>query len=160
MARTTILKWIVGISLAGVLLILGLTGGVWGTTYTADAGIDANPSINAVYPAIVAAGSPDKVIVITGSNFGNKDDTGVRLVANGFDQILRPIAVVQDGLSVNITHTLMTEPIVYNLTVVRSDLPSIPTIPIVPIWDHESNVLTFTVIQALNFYLPIISIKP
>ncbi|OGN98614.1 MAG: hypothetical protein A2Z71_11040 [Chloroflexi bacterium RBG_13_50_21] len=161
MLATNKIKWSISIILGGLLLVLALIGGNWGTSYAASAPDCAVPSITLVNPSVVPSGSPDTVIVITGSNFGNIDDTRVRLQGSGgLDVILtQPLAVYPTALSVTVTDTLLTEPNLYILTVVKSchAPPTIPVLPLFPDWDVESNEVPFTVYAAEYFYLPIIA---
>jgi hypothetical protein len=150
------LKWLGSIILAGVFLVMAVIGSDWGTNYTANASVNADPIIYLIQPPKVPVRSPDKIIVVSGLNFGDKDNTGVRLSRDGFDTVLRAIDVGGGGISVSVTNTLMTETTVYTLTVVRSDYPSIPSVPLYPEWDHESNSLPFTIFQAEEYFLPII----
>lgn len=142
--------------LAGVLLTLALMGGKWGTRYSANASVVVAPHIESIVPSLVPAGSPDTTLIIIGSNFGDKSDTRVRLTGVGVDKILEPIDIVPDGMSVLITDTLLVDPTFYIITVVKSNKPSIPTIPITP-WDEESNPAAFFVYGASYIHLPIIT---
>ncbi len=159
MLTTTKIKWLGSITLAGIFVILALIGGDWGTTYTANASVNANPTITSILPSKVPVRSPNKVVVIYGSIEGTEDDTAVRFTGNGYDQMLHPPEVYPDGLSVTVTDTLMTVPTVYTVTVVTSGREEGHTIPELPIWpfDLVSNVLTFTVFQADEYFLPIIN---
>jgi hypothetical protein len=156
MLTTTKIKWLGCIIIAGVLVMLALIGGNWGKDYTANAQVENDPIIYAVLPPRVPVRSPDRVIVVAGLYFGTITDTWVRLNGNGVDVVLRPISIESDGVSVIVTDTLMTEPVVYNLTVVRSIPGTIPKGPFDPLWDVQSNVLDFTVFQAEEYFLPII----
>jgi hypothetical protein len=156
MLATTKIKWLASIILAGILFCLALTGGKWGTSYAATAD-GPDPLIYSVLPPKVPVRSPDKVIVVAGLYFGGPINTGVRLQGNDFDKVLPTIAVQGNAISAVVTDTLMTEVTVYTLTIVRSDAGTIPVVPLMPPYDHESNPLTFTVFQAEEYFLPIIS---
>jgi hypothetical protein len=132
-----------------------LTGGKWGTSYAATED-GPNPIIYLIQPSKVPVRSPDKVIIVSGLNYGGATNTGVRLQGNNFDKVLPTIAVQANAISALVADTLMTEATVYTLTVVRSDAGTIPVVPLVPPYDHESNVLYFTVFQAEEYFLPII----
>jgi hypothetical protein len=148
-------KWIGTIVLAGFLLVSALLGGKWGTSYAADAAVSAPPVIYGIIPAAVPAGSSDKLIIISGANFGDVTDTAVRIKGTVVDQILVPEAVIPDGISVYIPADLLVNPTVYLITVVKSTQQSIPTIPITP-WDEQSNPWPFKVFEPINTYLPVI----
>jgi hypothetical protein len=155
MLATTKIKWLTSIILAGILLGLALMGGKWGTSYAATSD-GPSPIIYSVLPPKVPVRSLDKVIVVAGLYYGGNTNTGVRLQGNNFDKVLHTIAVQDNAISVLVTDTLMTEATVYTLTVVRSDADTVPVIPLVPPYDHESNPLDFTVFQAEEYFLPII----
>jgi hypothetical protein len=159
MFATSKIKWFGSIIFASFLIALALTGGNWGTNYAAGASINANPIINEIFPSKVPAGSPNTVIVVSGSGFGDVTNTGVRLLNSGYDNILHPIQVYPDALSVTVPDTLLTVPTTYILSVVRSTYPSVPTIPLIPAWDVESNSLPFVVFQAKYLYLPIVTLN-
>ena len=156
MLTTTKIKWLGSIVLASVLLALAFMGGSWGKVNSADASVNADPIIYLVQPARVPVRSPDKIIVVSGLNFGGPVNTGVRLQGNNIDIVLQTIAAQDNGISALVTDILMTESTVYTLTVIRSDPGSVPSIPLVPPYDRESNPLTFTVYQAEEFFLPLI----
>jgi hypothetical protein len=156
MFATSKLKWFASLLLGGVLLALALTGGKWGTTYSASASIADAPHIDSIDPSLVPSGSPDIVMIIFGSNFGDTTDTRVRLLGNGMDLILAPLVVIQNGISVVISDTLLVNPTFYSITVLKSTKHTIPTIPPSP-WDQESNPAAFFVYGASYIHLPIIS---
>jgi hypothetical protein len=153
------IKWLGSIILAGVLLVLALMGGDWGTNFTASASANADPIIYLIQPSTVPVRSPSRVIVVSGLNFGTRDDTAVRLSGGGIDNILYPINVQSNGLSVTVEDIYMTESTVYSLTVVISGRPDGHTLPELPLWpfDLQSNALDFTVFQAEEYFLPMIS---
>lgn len=150
------IKWIGSLILAAALLWLAMVGGKWGISYAAEAGINVAPHIDAIYPSAVAAGSPDTIMIISGTNFGNMSDTRVRLYGIGVDLFLTPKQVFSTGISVNITDTLLTDPILYIVTVVKSNIQTVPTLPITP-HDEVSNQVNFTVFEPKFIYLPYIS---
>ena len=155
MVATSRFKWFGSIVLAGILLILALMGGKWGTNYSATAGVYIAPFIDSIIPSAVPAGSPDTVVEISGSNFGTLDDTRVRLTGTGVDQLFVPGAISPDQISVTITSTLLIEPQQYIVTVIKSISGTMPTLPIPP--DVEiSNPVPFTVYSP-SLYLPIIT---
>jgi hypothetical protein len=152
-------KWLVTFILAGSLLMLALGGGNWGTSYSASASVNVPPIIDSINPSAVAAGSPNTTMIISGSNFGNTIDTRVWITGTGLEDILTPAAVIQDGMSVVISDTLLVFPNLYIIRVIKSvsgGSPTIPTIPNPP--DTEiSNPVPFVVFEAKYFYLPILS---
>ena len=156
MYSTSKIKWFGSIILASIILILALMGGEWGTNYSASAAVNVPPYIVSIDPSAVLAGSPYKVMVITGQSFGDMTDTRVRLTAVGYDDILAPLLVFPDAISVVIPAALLIEPKVYTVTVVMSTADTVPTIPITP-WDEESNPVPFTVYEGQFHYLPIIN---
>jgi hypothetical protein len=155
MSETSKIKWVGSIVLAGTLLVMALLGGNWGTNYSASASALALPHIDSIIPSAVPAGSPDTIMIIIGSNFGNVNDTAVRLKGITIDEIILPQQVLPNGISVNIPSTYLTDPALYIVTVVKSTLPSIPTVPITP-WDQESNQVSFSVFAAQFIHLPFI----
>jgi hypothetical protein len=158
MFSTSKIKWFGSIVLAGCLLTLALMGGNWGTTYPANASVAAVPVITSIDPSKVPAGSADTIVIISGSNFGNMDTTRVRLTNTDTDLLLKPLQVLpNEGVSVNITDTLLVSPTLYIVTVIKSEPGSIPTLPIVPPYDLISNPLPFFVYGASNILLPIIT---
>lgn len=152
------IKCLVSIILAGFLLALALLGGNWGMSYTAEASTNADPFLASISPSRVAARSADKVIVAYGLNFGVITDTGFRLTDSDYDNILLPISVVPNGLSVRIDSALLTEPTVYTTTVVVSGREEGHTIPVLPLWpfDLQSNPLLFTVFEPDRMFMPLI----
>lgn len=155
MTKTSKFKWIGGIILAGILLSLGLLGGDWWTSSTLSASAHPYPNINQIIPSSVPVGSIDKVIIISGTIVGNEDDTRIRFVSNGSNYLLKPIQVYAYGISVAVPNTLMTEATVYTVSVIVSDVGTIPTIPLWPGIDLPSNELKFTVFVPKEYFLPI-----
>ena len=157
MSTTSKTKWVASIIVCGILLILSLMGGKWGTTYAANDIADDVPHIDFIAPDKILAGPSDKTIFISGSNFGNNSDTAVRVTGNGTDQILPGGLIYPNSIWVSISSSLLVNPITYNITVVVSygEPPSIPTIPITP-WDEESNPVPLTVIEGYHLYSPLI----
>jgi hypothetical protein len=155
MLATSKIKWFGSIILAGILLVLALIGGNWGTSYSANASVAAAPIITSIRPPAVLAGSGNTIIIISGSNFGSLiTPIQVRLTMLGIDRLLTPLQVLPNGISVIIPADLLTVPAVYTLTVLKSNLGTIPTIPTPP--DVEiSNPLPFMVYKEA-FYHPII----
>lgn len=149
-------RWLISLILGGVLLLMALMGGNWGSDYSARASIDANPVIDYIVPSLIPAGSPDTVIIIGGSNFGNIYNTRVRIKGDSQDKMLKPKYIISTGISVNITDTLMVNPTVYELRVYRSDYYTIPSIPTFPEWDKSSNPVNLTVYEPIPVFLPII----
>jgi hypothetical protein len=158
MVYTSKIKWFGSIILAGTLLVLAVMGGKWGTNFSASAGVNLMPYIESINPTSVPAGSPYKIMIIIGSGFGDMTDTRVRLTSEGFDQLLVPLQVLPDGISVVIPADLLTEPKVYTVTVVWSSVHSIPVLPPTE-WDEESNPKPFTIFSPFT-YLPIITVSP
>lgn len=155
MSATLKIKWVGSFILAACLLLLAMIGGKWGVSYAAEVETIIPPHIDVIYPNAVAAGSSGTVLIIAGSNFGSIEDTRVRVSGIDFDQILTPMSVESDGISVTITQNLLTDPFIYIITVIRSDLPSIPTLPVTP-HDYSSNQVFFTVFEPHYINLPII----
>lgn len=155
MLTYTRIKWIAGVALAGILLVLAMIGGKWGTTYDANASINAIPVIYQIFPSRIMAGSGTTTLVISGANFGDKNTTRVRVVGTGVDLLREPIQVLTGGVSATISDTLLVSPTVFEITVVKSSVESIPTMPITP-WDEESNAVALIVFEANRSYLPLI----
>jgi hypothetical protein len=156
MFATSKIKWFGSIILAGTLLVLALMGGKWGTNYSASASVNATPVIDYIQPSALPAGSLYRVMIIFGSNFGNLQDTTVRLTGVGVNQTISPIMVIPDGISLLIPADLLDVPTLYLVTVIVSDYDTIPTIPITP-HDHESNPVPFTVYEGQFIHLPIVT---
>src|SRR4030042_5016590 len=116
MFATSKMKVLGSIILAGPFLVLAVLGGNWGTSYSASASVAAAPYIASIIPSAVPAGSPETTIIISGSNFGNLNDTRVRLSGIGIDELLTPTSVIQGGISVRIPAALLTQPNLYILT--------------------------------------------
>jgi hypothetical protein len=112
------------------------------------------PIIASIDPFIVDAGSPDITLIIIGSNFGDINDTRVRL--KGFDTLLIPLQVLSNGISIKITADQLAKPNIYILTVIKSTIHEIPGIPLTP-YDQESNPVPFTVFGTRYIYIPIIT---
>jgi hypothetical protein len=93
MVATSRFKWFGSIVLASFLLIQAVIGGKWGTDYSASAGVYAAPFIESIIPTAVLAGSPDRLVLIIGSDFGSMDDTRVRLTGTEVDVLLVPLAI-------------------------------------------------------------------
>ena len=156
MLASSKIKWIGSIFLAGIFLALSMMGGNWGTTYTADASMYAVPHISSIVPAAVPAGSSDTGIIIFGSNFGNVTDTRVWLTSTGFEELITPMVVTNTAISLVLSDTLLVEPKLYIVTVIKSVVQTVPTLPPVPIKDEISNGVPFTVYEARSTYLPVI----
>ena len=151
------IKWLGSIILAGILLVLAMMGGKWGTSYAADDNVNAAPIITAIIPSVIKVGSPDTVVIVVGSDFGNMGDTRVRLVGNGVDQIVEEtLQVIPNGISIRIPAALLAGPNLYTLTVIKSSKNTIPTIPLWPPYDEVSNGITLTVYVPQLTYLPCI----
>jgi hypothetical protein len=132
-------------------------GGNWGTTYAADDQVNAAPIIDRIQPSAVRVGSPYIVMIIHGENFINDGFTRVKLTAPGFVEMLEPPQqILPDGISQVILPDLLDEPIIYTVTVVHSIAQTIPTIPIVPPYDEESNPVPFAVYVPQYAYLSIV----
>ena len=151
-------KWIVSLILGGTLLVLALIGGKWHTTYAADAGINQVPTITSISPEAVPAGRGDLTLVITGSGFGTSVDfIRVWLHDVDHDYIAAPLFVIDNGISVVITDTLMVAPDTYTIKVVKSNSLSVPTVPPDPDYDEVSNAVDFVVFTPFDIYIPIIN---
>ena len=152
------IKWLGTFILAGILLTLAMVGGNWGTSYSASAYVDAPPYIDSIDPFAVQAGSPYIVVIISGGNFGtDRDSIRVRLTGDGVDDMLEPLVVLPDGLSVAIDAPYLEVPRSYTITVVKSIYHTIPTIPTIPPSDEVSNPIPFLVYEPLFLYLPVIN---
>jgi hypothetical protein len=156
MFKASKIKWFGSIVLAGILLILALFGGEWGTNYTASASVYVAPVINYIDPSAVQVGSPDISMEIWGSNFGNLVDTRVRLVGGGIDQLFAPIIAGPTRIVITIPALLLDQPALYTLTVIKSKIGTIPTIPTIPNPpnDEISNPALFRVFEP-SMYLPL-----
>jgi hypothetical protein len=152
------IKWVASIILGGILLVLGMAGGNWGTSFAADASVNVAPLIDHIQPSAVPAGSPYRVMIIYGENFGtSRQAIRVRLTSTGIDILLdEPLQVLPDGISQVIPADYLIEPIVYTLTVIRSNPGTVPILPPNPIYDEESNPVPFIVYEPLPMPLPII----
>ncbi len=151
------MKWLAALVLAGALLLLTLVGGDWGTTYTVKAEDVTALSITQLWPDSVPYGQIQNVLmIISGTNFGNVSNTGVRVKNQTVDNIYAPLSVTPDGtgLSVVLPYTIRLTPTVYDITVVVSTQNTMPTVPTLPAWDVESNALPFVVYQPQYTYLP------
>ena len=157
MFTTSKIKWFGSIILAGILLVLAIFGGKWGTSYVAGASVNVAPIITAINPSSVPAGSPDTWLIIWGSNFGTLLDTRVRLTGVGFDQLFTPREIRQDRIIVILPASLLVDPNLYTLTVIKSKYGTIPTIPTIPVPpdDEISNPVPFTVFERQLMYLPL-----
>lgn len=156
MFATTKSKWLLSIILAGILLALSLSGSKWGRIYAAQASVNAAPVIHFIAPIAVPAGSPDRVLIIDGANFGT--DAGciaIWLKDLQNDYIEYPQVVIDDGISVIIHANLLVNPNRYLLAVVKGTCYSIPTVPPDPQWDLVSTPVDFTVYAPIYGYLPI-----
>ena len=152
-------KWILSIILGGILLVLGLAGGSWQITYAADgAAVNADPIINFIYPNKVPAGSDNVMMVIAGENFGYVEDfIRVWVQDQTYNYTITPVNVIDTGIGVIITDTLLVSPNLYTIRVVKSNGQSIPTIPPNPIYDQVSNAVDFLVYQPRYIFMPLIT---
>ena len=155
MSVTSKIKWLASIVLAAVLLTLALMGGKWGTSYAANAGVYVAPIIDVIRPNWAPVGSPDKLVIITGSNFGNDpNDVRVRVTGTFTDCLIAPLQVIDTGISFVITDTLLIEPAAYSLMVMKSTIHTVPILPIPPNMEI-SNPVDFYVIVPITVYLPL-----
>jgi hypothetical protein len=151
-------KWILSLILGGMFLVLAVVGGKWETSYAADAGLTANPEIHNIYPTELPAGSGNVMMIISGANFGETEDfirVWIKDLTHNYKAA--PIQVIDTGLSVIITDTLLVAPNTYTITVVKSNGQSVPTVPPDPIYDQVSNNAYLWVYQPLYGYLPLIT---
>ena len=160
MATVSRNKWIISFILGGILLFLALTGESRHITYAADNSVTAAPVINFIYPHAVPAGSDDVTMVISGENFGTTE-TFIRVWVRdqNNDYSIAPINVIDTGIGLVITDTLVIAPNIYTIQVVKSNGQSIPAIPPDPIYDLVSNSVDFIVYAPQYMYLPIIQRK-
>lgn len=142
-------KWLGTIFLAGVLLVLAVVGGKWGTNYTANASVNVAPIIDYIDPSRVPEGSPNTILLINGANFGGLTDTYVRLTGIGVDVLLAPVAISPTAINVLIPAYLLAAPNLYTITVIKV---SGGTVPI----EEPSNPVDFTVYEVLEYFFPII----
>jgi hypothetical protein len=161
MFETTRIKWLGSIVLAGILLVLAMAGGTWGTSFAANGVLNEPPVINYIVPAALAAGSPDSVMIIVGSEFGESElEIRVWLKGIGSEYLFAPLSVINTGISVNLPAVMLAVPNTFIVTVIKSHIgtiPTIPTSPDPPLYDHLSNSVPFEVFEAGYSYLPIIS---
>ncbi len=157
MLATTNRKWLVSLGLALIVLILALFGGSWGRDFTAMADTGAVPHIDYIDPLGVPTNSPDLVMIIGGSNFGTLNDTRVRITGPGYSDVFKPLYIITTGISLNISHTLLTFPTTYQVAVCVSRPKTIPVNPCDPLWDDISNSVDFIVFEPLGSFLPIIA---
>jgi hypothetical protein len=158
MTTTMKYKWIVSLALGGVLLVVAMMYGNGQTTYAADPGLNAAPVIDQIFPNQVKAGSGDTAMIISGSNFGTTEDfIRIWLADTGNDYKIAPITVIDTGISLVITDTLLVNPVVYTLKVVKSNGLSVPMVPPWIPYDQVSNALDFVVYAPEYIYLPIIN---
>jgi len=95
--------------------------------------VNADPIIHYIYPQAVPAGSADVLMVIDGENFGYVEDF-IRVWV--YDQVneykITPVNVIDAGIGIVITDTLVVSPNLYTIRVVKSNGQSIPPIPPIP----------------------------
>jgi len=160
MFSITKLKWYGSIALAGILLVLAMVGGTWGTSYAADGVLNEPPVINYIDPHSLPAGTPDHVMIIVGSEFGEAKDE-IRIWIKGIDSeyLLEPLFVTNTAISVTLPAEMLAVPNTFIVSVIKSKIGTIPTIPTVPdpLNDHVSNSVPFEVFEAIYSYLPIIN---
>jgi len=158
MSTTMKYKWIVSFTLGGVLLVVAMLCGNGQTSYAADPSLNAAPIIDQIVPDQVKAGSGDTAMIISGSNFGGvEDDIRIWLANAGDDYKIAPLTVINTGISLVITDTLLVNPITYTLRVVKSNGLSIPAVPPWYPYDQDSNPVDFLVYAPRYLYLPIIN---
>lgn len=151
-------KWFVSFLLAVLVLVLGLKGGSWGSTYAANNTVDLAPSITRIEPAGVPVGSPYIVMVITGAGFEINKNPRIRLTSPGADVILdKPLFVLPDAISQLIPENYFSEPTIFDLSVVQSSAHTIPVIPVDPDYDEVSNIVKFTVYEPDLIFIPLIN---
>ena len=148
-------KWLFSFILAGVLLALALFGGTWGTTYAAEEQVNLLPQINYIVPNQIEAGSPDTIVFVSGSGFGNANDTAVRIQGDGVNKVLYGF-VQSNGIWVTISAADLANPVVYSVTVLMSLPHTLPTVPTVPPYDVESNSVPLRVYINQLFQLPVL----
>ncbi len=157
MISTARVKWLVSILLAACVLVLALLGGKWGTSYAAENSLALAPHIDRIQPAAVRVGSPDVVMIVTGSGFEINKNPRVRLTTPLTDVVLAaPLQILPNALSQLIPGSYFTEPITYTLTVVQSNPGTVPTIPIDPDYDEVSNPVPFKVYEPLLIYISLV----
>ncbi len=153
-------KWLASIVLAAVLLALTLLGGNWGITDVSGSVLAPDPVITSITPDQIAVDSPNTTIVIQGNYFGpsNIDSTSVRITGNGIDKTFPPDAIIYHDLNniyVNVVSSYFLDPTTYEISVIRSDVNTIPTLPTFPGVDFESSPEPLTVYIPQFIYLPI-----
>jgi hypothetical protein len=158
MSTATKYKWIISLTLGGVLLVVAMIWGSGQTTYAADPGLNAVPVIDHIYPDRAKAGSGSTPMIIFGLNFGNSEDfIRIWLADPGHDYEIAPISVIDNGISLVIPDTLLVNPITYTLRVVKSNGLSVPTIPPNLVYDQASNIVDFLVYAPRYLYLPMVN---
>jgi len=157
MLATKKIKWLGTLTLAGILLLLALIGGNWGTTYAAVATVNIAPHIDSIDPFMVDVGSDWITMLIYGSNFGtDKNAIGIRIKGPGVDLVQGPLAVVPTVIIVAMDASLLDVPVEYKISVIRSNPHTVPTIPITP-YDETSNEVPFYVLELMDLFLPVIT---
>ena len=155
MSRATKYRWVVSLSLGGILLVIALIGGNWQTSYAADSGLNTAPIIDYIDPEQTKVGSGTTPMIIYGSNFG-EIESNIRIWLS--DQVnnytIAPYHLGDSWISLYIPDPLLSSPVTYTLKVVKSNGLSIPTVP-PTIYDTTSNAVNFLVYTAKFIYLPI-----
>ena len=149
MITTSKIKWLGSIILASILLVVALMGGNWGTIYSASAEVTAAPQVSYISPSFIRVGSPDTLVTIHGSNFGNLSNTRVRLIGSGVNLLLTPVTVSSNKITVIIPSYLLT---VHHLYFLRVEVTSGGTVPII----QTSNWVPLIVYPPIFYYLPIV----
>jgi hypothetical protein len=155
MFTTSRIKWIGTIILAGLLLIVALLGGKWGSSYSASAHVYTTPNIYSIIPVFVPEESPDTPMTISGNNFGSMDVTRV-WISKGcfaptpgcFPEELDPSAVSPTQVSVTIPASYLVSPAIYWLQVVVYVGETVP-------FGNYSNPALF-IVGHPDHYLPLI----
>ena len=148
-------KWIASIFLASILLPWSLLGSGWGTEFKAIAFLSTAPHIDSINPSHVLEDSPSILMTISGNNFGDFNDTAVRLKGNGYDNFLIPTLIQTERIYVLIPYYYLVTPAIYSITVVICDMGPVPIIP-PPSCAEESNPVPFSVVERKNIFLPIL----
>jgi hypothetical protein len=150
--------WVASIAVGGILLILALIGGSWQMSYAANEGVEVAPVIDYIKPSSLPAGSPTWTVVIYGSNFGDPEDFIRVWITDTLhaSYLATPKVVIDNGISVAITDTLLVNPHEYYIAVIKSNGHSVPPAPPDPRYDLVSNWVKFTVYQPRFNYLPLV----